>query len=87
MWWERLGVAPIRPQDADDSWHSAELTVKSVSLLERAVKASGGAGAVGWWVTPWENTPKGPQATLTVYFAKRTHAKNFQANPPISQKR
>jgi hypothetical protein len=87
MWWERLGVAPVRPQDAEDGWHNAELTVKSVSLLERAVKAAGGAGAVGWWVSPWENTPKGPHATLTVYFAKRTQAKNFQANPPISQKR
>ena len=87
MWWERLGVAPVRPQDADDNWHSAELVLKSVNQLERAIKSAAGAGAVAWWVTPWENTAKGAQAILTVYFTKRTHAKNFQARPPIAQKR
>ena len=87
MWWDRLGVAPVRPEDADDSWHAAELTLKSVNQLERAVKAAGNAGAVGWWVTPWAPTPKGHQATIKVFFAKRTHAKNFQTHPPISQRR
>jgi hypothetical protein len=87
MWWERLGVAPVRPQDADAGWHHADLTLKSVTQLERAVKAAASAGAVGWWVTPWQATPKGYQATMTTYFAKRTHAKNFQEHPPISQKR
>ncbi len=87
MWWERFGIAPVRPGQAAEDWHSVDLTVKSVSLLERALKGATGARAVGWWVTPWEQTPKGHQATLTVYFGKRAHAKAFASNPPISQRR
>ncbi len=87
MWWERFGVAPVRPEEADAGWHRVDLTIRSLSLLERALKGAAGAGAVGWWAGPWQPTQKGHQATLSVYFAKRTHAKAFEANPPVSQRR
>lgn len=87
MWWERFGLAPVRPEEVDAAWHRVDLTVKSLSLLERALKGAVAGGAVAWWAGPWQQTAKGHQATLSVYFAKRTHAKSFETNPPISQRR
>ncbi len=83
MWWDKLGVTPIRPDEAaKKKWFGAEITLKSVAHLEKTVKAAGEKGAVGWWATPWMATDKGLQATITVYFAKRQPAQAFQDHPP-----
>lgn len=87
MWWERFGVAPVRPEAAEAGWHSVELTLKSFNNLEKAVKSAVAAGAVGWWLSPWTLTAKGNRATLTVFFAKRRPAREFEADPPVSQRR
>lgn len=82
MWWERLGVAPIRPGDAEKSWQGASLALSQVTQLEKAVKAASAAKAVGWWLGPWQPAAKGYRATLTVYFAKKNQAAAFLAKPP-----
>jgi hypothetical protein len=83
MWWERYGVKPVRPDTAGrKKWFGAELTLKSLPHLEKTVKVASEKGAVGWWVTPWLQTERGSQATITVYFPKQGQAKAFSSSPP-----
>ena len=82
MWWERLGVAPIRPGDAQKTWQGANLALSQLTQLEKAVKAASAAKAVGWWLGPWQPAAKGHRATLTVYFAKKNQAEAFLVKPP-----
>jgi len=82
MWWERFGVAPVRPEDADRGWHKAELVLRQLTQLEKVVRAAGAARSIGWWLGPWQPAPKGHEAVITFYFQKRTEKDGFLDRPP-----
>lgn len=84
MWWERFGVAPVRPEDAKKAWHKADLVLRELTQIEKALKAAGNAKAVGWWLGPWQPATQGHQAVITLFFERRNQAEGFLSKPPVS---